>query len=49
MKFNSSCRLENESRRVCIVKLEGQIHGARGVYNESVIITNVKPERKYAC
>ena len=48
MKYNSSCRVENESRRVCNVKLEGQIHGARESVsaNESVIITNVKLERQ---
>ena len=46
MKVNSSCRVENESRRVCNVKLEGQIHSARGVYDESVTITNVKLERQ---
>ena len=46
MKVNSSCRVENESRRVYNVKLEGQIHRARGVKNESVIITNVKLERQ---
>ena len=46
MNVNSSCRVENESRRVCNVKLEGQLHGARGVSNVSVIITNVKLERQ---
>ena len=35
-----------EGRRVCNVKLEGQIHGERGVYDESVTITNVKLERQ---
>ena len=46
MKINSSCLVENESRRVFNMKREGQIHGVESSAESSVIITNVKLERQ---